>query len=466
MNRYSFAHRALALLFSALLALSPALSLAEGEAVQPDETEVVSETAEAGESAATTDEAAADATGGADENAVKYIANASVGLKLRKTPEAISNGIGSIKKDATVYIIDLGPEWSKVRERNIGYVQTQYLINIREYDESTEQAGEVVEKPVFDTDGSTDDNGFINNFYAYSVKATALYEEPNADARRKASIPIYRKVFVSENSGGWSYCKYEGYYGYIPTDDLFKWDRVNAYAGDIPGLIIYQHVAFINKPTNVYSYETNKALNDYPINAGSAICVMSVDAQGRYETMYHRERAYINADDVASTMPVVPWAGAQPGDLISVMTTFFGVGVSTLNYQGRNWNIYLAGSKITGTVLEAGDDYNMNKTIGPYSKSTGYKSAPIMSPRKLTGYGGGTCQVNTTFYITTIAVPLLVTHRRVHANVGMYYCLKGFDAAVGGGEINLEMTNTLPYAVRYQYMISDGVMTCCIFRDH
>jgi len=73
--------------------------------------------------------------------------------------------------------------------------------------------------------------------------------------------------------------------------------------------------------------------------------------------------------------------------------------------------------------------------------------------------------VNTTFYITTIQVPLLVTHRKVHANVGMYYALQGFDAAVGGGDINLTMVNTLPYAVRYEIMNSDGVLTCCIFRE-
>ena len=39
-----------------------------------------------------------------------------------------------------------------------------------------------------------------------------------------------------------------------------------------------------------------------------------------------------------------------------------------------------------------------------------------------------------------------------------------FDAAVGGGDINLKMTNTLPYPIRFVFMNSDGVLTCCIFR--
>ena len=48
--------------------------------------------------------------------------------------------------------------------------------------------------------------------------------------------------------------------------------------------------------------------------------------------------------------------------------------------------------------------------------------------------------------------------------MGMYYIPKGFDAAVGGGDINLTMINTLPYAIRFQLFISDGVLTCCVFR--
>ena len=35
---------------------------------------------------------------------------------------------------------------------------------------------------------------------------------------------------------------------------------------------------------------------------------------------------------------------------------------------------------------------------------------------------------------------------------------------MGGGNINLTLENTLPYAIRYQFFDCDGVLTCCIFR--
>ena len=72
--------------------------------------------------------------------------------------------------------------------------------------------------------------------------------------------------------------------------------------------------------------------------------------------------------------------------------------------------------------------------------------------------------MNTTFYMTNIQLPILVTHRKVHADVGIYYVPRGFDAAVGGGDINLQLTNTLPYAIRYHFFMTDGALTCCIFR--
>ena len=200
------------------------------------------------------------------------------------------------------------------------------------------------------------------------------------------------------------------------------------------------------------------------INPGAAIAVFELDEEGRYPLPYWRTTGYIKEEDVAWIVPVKDWESAESGDLISTMSTYYAVGISTLQYQGRNWNIRLSSSMITGTILQPGEEYNQHQTIGPFSQSKGYHKAPIMKKDALWGYGGGTCQVNTTFYIATIQLPLLVTHRKVHADVGIYYAKKGFDAAVGGGDINLTMVNTMPYAIRYQMFVSDGLVTCCIYK--
>ena len=419
---------------------------------------------------------------------VLFTARNTVALKLRRDATTTSTGVGSIPKDSTVYILEKGPQWCRVRtERTEGYVLTRYLTDfegVEQEDGTVPQVSALISmerantaEPVMsDTEYGpieyeaspnavpgfrmAEDN-FIPMFKASTVKATVLYREPNG--KYIGNIAQYKEVIVGENSeNGWSLIRYNNSCYYIETDALFKWDRIQPYAGDIPGLDIWTNLVFVKNTTHITSTTTGEELKT--VNPGAGICAGEVQEDGSYILPYYREYGRIDADDVAYVMHTVPWQDAQPGDLISLMTTFYAVGKSTLQYQGRNWNIRLACTLISGTVLQPGQVYDQNKTIGPYAKSTGYKEAPIMSQTKLTGYGGGTCETNSTFYVANMQVPILVTHRRVHANVGMYYIRKGFDAAVGGGDINLQLINTLPYAIRYQCFVSDGMMTVCIFR--
>lgn len=404
-----------------------------------------------------------------EEDPITHTARASVALKVRRAPDKEAFGSDSIPRDGFVYILEYGDEWCKVRtSRTDGYVMTKYLVDLQQVaelpeSETTEEVPVLVGElqPGF----TMNESNFQEKYKAHTVVGSApIYEEPDERSDRLRHVEKYKEVTVGEISGDWCFVRYKGnVYGYIRTDNLFKWDRIDPYAGEIPGLTVWPYLAFVNKTTTIYEVDTNEVL--CTINPGSAICVGEKDAYGRYPLPYWRTTGYVTEDDISYIMPVTNWEEAQSGDLISVMTTYFAVGKSSLQYQGRNWNIHLASHYISGTVLQPGQDYNMNTTIAPYVRATGYHEAPIMSPNALTGFGGGTCQVNTTFYITTIQVPLLVTHRKVHAEVGIYYAPKGFDAAVGGGDINLTMRNTLPYPIRYQFMNSDGVLTCCIFRD-
>lgn len=396
---------------------------------------------------------------GEEIGAAKYYAVSTIALKVRIEPDKDAKGVGSIPQGTTIDIYELTNEnWAYVAfDRGMGYVQRQYMENLTAYD------GSAIVEPTKTPEPVEDGNGFRKAYKAYALKEAGLREKPDQDARWLDTVHTYDMVYVSEVDGDWCYATYDGRYGYIRTKDLFKWDRMVVDAGEIPGLDIMPLMAFVNKTTNIYSVEDNQVLRT--VNPGAALAVFEKDEQGRYTLPYWRTLGYIRDEDVAYVMEVADYETAQPGELISVMSTYYAVGVSTVQFQNRNWNIHLASSMINGYVLQPGEDYDQYQVIGPYRKSTGYKSAPIMKKDALTGYGGGTCQVNTTFYITTIQVPIIVTHRVVHAEVGIYYAKQGFDAAVGGGNINLTLTNTLPYTIRYQFFDSDGVLTCCIFRD-
>ncbi|MBP3645013.1 MAG: VanW family protein [Clostridia bacterium] len=406
------------------------------------------------------------------EEPITHIATSTVALKVRRTADKNSSACDSIPRGSFVYITEFGNEWCKVRTQySEGYVLTKYLteILVQEGFENTETPAAEAEpvqpvEPVGEIQPgfTTNESNFREGYRTHALVNATMYESPSATARRVREVPIYEEIIVSEVSGDWCLARYNGSYGYMRNDTLFKWDRIDPYAGEIPGCTVWPYLAFVKESVAVRDLKSNKELKT--INPGAAICVGEKDEFGRYPTPYHRTTGYVLEDQIAWMIPVKDWESAQSGDLISAMTTYYGVGVSTLQYQGRNWNIRLSSTYITGTILQPGQEYNQNQVIAPYRKSTGYKEAPIMSDDALSGYGGGTCQTNTTFYNAVIQLPLLVKHRRVHADVGMEYIPQGFDAAVGGGAINLIMENTLPYAIRFQCFISDGVLTICIFK--
>ena len=397
------------------------------------------------------------------------VGKASTALKVRKAPDRDAGSVDTLRENATVYVLEkVDEEWLKVQtETASGYVLAKYVTGLK--DVGGVPMSLLVEPPPI-PDGEdpfvAETGEFKENYVAYAIKDSYLYQTPDPEGRRVRRIQTGKELTVSEVSGDWCRVRYREQEGYMLCSALFKWDRLDPYAGAIPGLRIMPRIAFLSKTTEVYSAEDNTILKDYPLPPGSCIAVYEQDLLGRYLTPYNRIMGYVDADCVAGEMAVVPWQDAQPGDLIAAMTTYYAVGVLTEKYRGRNWNIYLATSMISGTVLQPGQSFDMNRTIGPYRRSTGYHQAPILSSEADSGYGGGTCQVNTTFYVTNIQLPILVTHRRVHSDndVGINYVPRGFDAAVGSGGINLQLTNTLPYAIRYQFFVSDGAMTCCIFR--
>ena len=408
---------------------------------------------------------------GADEAvAYAYTAVAGSQLKMRKTPSKNGDGCGQIYQGDTVYILEYGETWCKViKGKTQGYVMTQYLKNIQSVStasssESSDQEEGEEESPVVQTaPGFTMDASNFKAKYMAAVVVTNcnVLKEPSEDAAVAFSIPRWGDVDVGEVSGEWCFLCYEGKsYGFVKTTDLFRWDRYDPYVGDIPNLDIYSHILWVNRASDVRAVDDDEVL--WTVNPGAAIACNFDEKNNRYIVPIERELGWIPADEVAYVMDTVPWDDAQSGDLISTMTTFFSVGIHTLQFQNRNWNLHVACTYINGTVLQPGQTYNQNTTIGPYTQSSNYKQAPTTTG---SGYGGGTCQVNSTFYITTIALPLHIIQRQVHQNVGMHYCKIGLDASVGSGNNTLRMQNTLPYAIRYHYFISDGVLTCAIFRD-
>ena len=115
-----------------------------------------------------------------------------------------------------------------------------------------------------------------------------------------------------------------------------------------------------------------------------------------------------------------------------------------------------------GTIVPSLASFSFNAICAPYSQHNGYQYGPNISEKGF-GYGGGVCQVSTTLYNATLALPLQVEEAAVHRKSGVQYIPRGFDAAVGT-YTDLRFTNLLPYAIRLTADAQGGAVTVLIYR--
>lgn len=139
--------------------------------------------------------------------------------------------------------------------------------------------------------------------------------------------------------------------------------------------------------------------------------------------------------------------------LSSYTTTY-----STLD-ANRSSNIALAASKINGKILQNGEVFSYNQTVGNRTLSAGFKVAHVYEGNTVTeGVGGGICQVSSTLYNAVLYANLGIIERTNHS-IPVSYTPKGQDATVAWGSIDFKFKNTLSYPVKIEAYASNGVCT-------
>ncbi len=183
---------------------------------------------------------------------------------------------------------------------------------------------------------------------------------------------------------------------------------------------------------------------------------------------YMREYGYIDPNELTDLIPVSPTdEELYPDSPIAAYTSYYKMTQSDTN-KSRIHNIK-TGCKYISGVLQPGQRFNANQTMGPYRPSKGYEPAPVLTKgtSKL-GYGGGTCQVSSTLYNVLIQLPgITINHRRPHGGNGASYLPIFCDAAVGNPELNLIFTNNYDFPIRVVGTSNDdGALMMRIYRYH
>jgi len=117
-------------------------------------------------------------------------------------------------------------------------------------------------------------------------------------------------------------------------------------------------------------------------------------------------------------------------------------GHSPYNRATRVFNLKKAVGIINGTVVQPGEVFSYNDTVGRRTYAGGWKPAPaIVGGRTEDQAGGGVCQVSTTMYLSVLKADLGVVYRQGHSE-RLSYVDGGLDATVDSGRIDFQWKNT------------------------
>jgi len=107
-------------------------------------------------------------------------------------------------------------------------------------------------------------------------------------------------------------------------------------------------------------------------------------------------------------------------------------------------NIARAASALDGVVIQPGEVFSFNETVGACTSERGYVRAPaIIEGRVEDSPGGGVCQVSSTLYNAALLSGLEMIERQAHS-YPVASVPPGRDATVVFGGTDLRFRNSLP----------------------
>lgn len=126
---------------------------------------------------------------------------------------------------------------------------------------------------------------------------------------------------------------------------------------------------------------------------------------------------------------------------------------------GRIGNVKLSAQIINGLVLNSGETFSYNGSVGKRTADRGFKPAPAyVKGETVDEIGGGICQTSSTLYLACLLSNLEITERYAHRYVPAYI-VWGMDATVSWGGPDYKFTNNTLYPVKIVTKYEKGYLT-------
>ncbi len=131
--------------------------------------------------------------------------------------------------------------------------------------------------------------------------------------------------------------------------------------------------------------------------------------------------------------------------------------------SARISNVKLSASSINGTVLNCGDVFSYNGTVGQRTAARGYQAAPAyVKGETVDEIGGGICQTSSTLYLACLNSNLSIVERYAHRYAPSYISW-GMDATVSWGGPDYKFSNNTDYPVKIAASYSKGYLTVTLY---
>lgn len=193
----------------------------------------------------------------------------------------------------------------------------------------------------------------------------------------------------------------------------------------------------------------------------SGIRLMEAELKSALLRAFYRQDIQYVAMPVVAVEPKVTAESLRRAGIV-VMQSIFSTRFNT-NDVKRSMNIKLAANRINGLILQPGQTFSFNETVGPRDKASGFQEAmELFNGELVPGIGGGVCQVSSTLYNAALLANLEIKERLNHGKPLGYIGL-GRDATVVYGVLDFKFVNSSDSPIMILCEVKNDTLYSAVF---
>lgn len=129
----------------------------------------------------------------------------------------------------------------------------------------------------------------------------------------------------------------------------------------------------------------------------------------------------------------------------------------------RTHNLTRAAAAVNTKVIQPGEVFSFNETVGARTFESGYRDAMVIVGGKFEpGVGGGICQVSSTLYNAVVMADLEIVERHNHA-LAVAYVPVGRDATVAYGLQDFRFKNNTAHPIYLRAVTGGGRLSVTVY---